>query len=599
MNNYIVLAAALLMPPSLLAAETIHQTSWALIEGPDQLVWSAISDASMINLGNEYYDDYRFESVSVSVSDASHTEVGAFTVDLTNSGANSFQVYGPITQHLFDDDDQYEVAVEIHIPGNADNGYQGRTITRVYSADLATGQGKLVFEAEGQGMLVSAPGDERFILTRNTGPSLLDDTVIDIYQRADGAQEASVAHTFTISRSLTEYLCSSCFLPVVLDDGIHFIVSHYEKPLPVIDQNGEQQYNPITWLPDWTPDNYFVIEHYDASYQQIDDVWTSTALPEGMYARMMGIGASSAHDFTRGYFTGDQRYNYVIMYEDMNEDWENEYAFDVYVEGGERLGNLCSHVGGFWNELAPIPGEANQWIFLQSNAETGEQQLALVDASTLKVVQNVPAFLDDHMISSNFDRIADPVEGYKYVIGLNEPSSDDDFNVIAHYGIYHRDLTADRYLSFNMGPNAETFSPLVNYQSLDPHLFCSDDKHEFIFLAKIKNNDGSLSNALFLGNEDNKILKTWGREDDKEIQQVTIVNYGSDQPELFISYVSQETGTYTFKFEKLPFSDLEGIHSVKADRMSPRLYNLLGQPIAQPAYGLHIQNGRLIGNSKR
>lgn len=569
-------------------AET--QESWALLEGPDGLTWSVSTIAEMENLGNEYYDDLRYNTITVTLFDAAHQTMGTFTVDVTGKKANSVDICGPVTSNLFNTDNQYELGVQIHIPGNSDNGYTPQLLFQAYSLD-----GTKLLDKEGTGIIAADAQQPTLVLSHDVaGDSFFGKNVLDFYQPS--AEGLELKKSIELNYEVLDYMSGSPVITANLSDGMHIIVSHYEKPMMQTNEYGEPIYDPMTWMPLWTPDNNFVIENYNSSLEKVDEVKMSTDCPAGIVSRMMGVGLFGSEDVTVGGFTGDDKYNYVITCNDMNEYWMDQYAFVVYAQGNEQVGTLCSNAGGFWTRLSSIADMPDQWLFLQADMETGMEQLSVVETPSFTQVGTFPSEIDGKLISSNIDRIADPAEGYKYVIGLNEPATDADDNVIAQYGFYHKDLTVDKYVQINMGPDAETFTPLVNGQSLDPHLFYADNQREFIFLAKVKSQDGLFYNTLYIGNEAGEVLNVFTGDGTTkgDIRSVSILNYGTDQQELFISYYDEANEKYTNEFLSLPL----GNGSVNIKQISTNApihgYNLQGQRTIMSAPGMYIANGKKI-----
>lgn len=563
-------------------AET--QESWALLDGPDGKTWSISTVAEMVNLGNQYYDDLRYNKVEVTLFDAAHQAKGTFTIDVSGLDANSLDVFGPVTNHLFNADDQYELGVQIHIPGNSNNGYTPQMIFQAYSLD-----GTKQLDLNGTGIIAADTQSSCFILSHD----LANKNIIELYQPS--ANGIVLKKSVELDFDQINYMSGSPVITANMADGVHVIISHYEKSVVQTNEYGEPIYDPITWMPLWTPDNNFVVENFNSNFEKVDDVLVPTDLPEGIVSRMMGIGLFSNEDVSMGTFTGDGRCNYIITCVDMNQNWSDQYAFEVYAQGNEHIGTLCSNAGGFWNRLSSIEGTPDQWVFLQSNMETGMEELGLVETPSFTQVGAIPSEIDGKLISTNMDRFADDAEGYKYVIGLNEPATDADNNVIAQYGIYHKDFTVDSYVQLNMGPNAETFSPLVNYQSLDPHLFYADDQREFIFLAKVKGQDGLYYSTLFIGNESGEVLNIFTGDGTTkgDIQAASILNYGTDQPELFISYYDEANSKYTNEFLTLP---LDGTVNIKQFETTSSIqgFNLQGQRTLMSAPGLYIANGKKV-----
>lgn len=563
-------------------AET--QESWALLDGPDGKTWSISTVAEMVNLGNQYYDDLRYNKVEVTLFDAAHQAKGTFTIDVSGLDANSLDVFGPVTNHLFNADDQYELGVQIHIPGNSNNGYTPQMIFQAYSLD-----GTKLLDLNGTGIIAADTQSSCFILSHD----LANKNIIELYQPS--ANGIVLKKSVELDFDQINYMSGSPVITANMADGVHVIISHYEKSVVQTNEYGEPIYDPITWMPLWTPDNNFVVENFNSNFEKVDDVLVPTDLPEGIVSRMMGIGLFSNEDVSMGTFTGDGRCNYIITCVDMNQNWSDQYAFEVYAQGNEHIGTLCSNAGGFWNRLSSIEGTPDQWVFLQSDMETGMEQLSLIETPSFAQAGTIPSEIDGKLISTNVDRIADDAEGYKYVIGLNEPATDADNNVIAQYGIYHKDFTVDSYVQLNMGPNAETFSPLVNYQSLDPHLFYADDQREFIFLAKVKGQDGLYYSTLFIGNESGEVLNIFTGDGTTkgDIQAASILNYGTDQPELFISYYDEANSKYTNEFLALPLGGTVDIKQFETTS-SIQGFNLQGQRTLMSAPGLYIANGKKV-----
>lgn len=563
-------------------ATTATQVSWTLFSTPDGNTWSADIESEMLNKGNQYYDDWYYKKMTITIADENHTQMGVLSVDLSKLLPNDVGVFGPVTQHLFNNDDQYEVALNIHIPGSASNGYKGRNIVMVYSLD-----GTKVMEEEGIGEIAATPTDAAFVLYKEGTSSY----TYNIYKNIE--ETYSLAKSFELDFHLINYLNSQALNVVTLEDGIHFVLSHYEKSITQLDAYGYDIYDEMLGLPKWnTENNHFVIENYDGNLTLVDKVMVPTVLPQTVAARMWGIGAFSSLDVTLGHFTQDDKYNYIVMYEDMDYSWSDLYSADVFTKDGVLVGNLCSNVGSFWNTLSDIEGEESQWLFLMSDEEG--QQLQVFETPSFNTFCTIPSTVDGKLISTNMDRRYDAEEGYKYVIGLNEAGIDANDNLLAQYGIYHKDMSVDHYVAFNMGKNAEAFFPLVNNMTLDPHLFDTDDDYEYIFMVKSKGANNQIYTDLYVCNEDgSELLALKGETSDKgNISTAAIVGYGK-KPELFIGYSDEEGENYTYEFIALPLADT-GITPTIATRTAGKAFNLQGLPASANEKGLLMVNGKKV-----
>lgn len=578
-----LLSTAICMPA---LAETVE--SWNLLEGPDGLTWSVVTKAEMENLGNEYYDDLRYKTVEVTVSDASHQVRGTFTIDISGYKANSFSVFGPLTQHLFNNDDQLELGIDFHVPGNATNNYTSKMMFRAYSLDGT--QQMEGAELEGNVMIAQCAQCECLTIEQNDAASQTYN--FNVYLN-DGSG-IQLAHTFSMDNDKFDYMLGPRFMVQKLPDGLHYLLYHYEKPTCLRDEWGEIKYDPITWMPCFTPDNNFLVEHFDQNFQKVDELSVPVVAPEGIVLRMFG-SLGSSEDLTVGHFSGDDRYNYELFFSDMDQNWNDLTTLAFYAQGNKLLGELN---GNNPIRLTDIKDEPEQWAMLKVN-DLGEQYISLLEMPSFTEVAQIPAMIDNKLISFNIDRFADPAEGYKYVIGLNEPETNIQNDVIVQYGIYHKDFTVDDYVLINVGPDAEAFYPYISAESLDPHLFYADDQREYIFLAKVRSHSGHIYDALYIANQQGEILNTFSSEDSLkgELSDISILNYGSEHPELMISYFDYDTSSSFIEFYTLPF-DASSIQPLSHVPSTESIFNLHGQRAHAMVPGLYIRNGQKVNLSR-
>ena len=96
---------------------------------------------------------------------------------------------------------------------------------------------------------------------------------------------------------------------------------------------------------------------------------------------------------------------------------------------------------------------------------------------------------------------------YQYVISVSQGDIDAEGNVISSIGWYDMNGQIDHYANFNLGPNAEYFSAYINGEILNPYMVEADEEREYVFLGKIRNDSGTLSNVLYIAKEDGTILR--------------------------------------------------------------------------------------------
>lgn len=102
--------------------------------------------------------------------------------------------------------------------------------------------------------------------------------------------------------------------------------------------------------------------------------------------------------------------------------------------------------------------------------------------------------------------------------------------------------------------DGENFTPLVNGTVLNPYLFNTDNLHEYLFLAKIKNQQtGIIATELWVANENGEVLRKFKGDDTKGDMSVCDVL----DNRLVVSFANQAKGTSSAHFYNLPFEKFE------------------------------------------
>lgn len=532
---------------------TLTARGFGFLEGPDGTTWTFKQD-------NTDGEAYAYSGSSVTVYDADNVEKGSFTVEIPEGmRINQIEPYGLVTNKLFDKNSStYEVVVYLHEVGNADNGYKGTDHLWIYNLN-----GEKVAEFLGDGMVVDAsPNDwtlyQRLVVAVNDDTS--NNVNINIYKNPGWNDDSAVLeHTFTLDRSLIEYTDGPFLNFANVDDRPYYVLAHYDKSFVEYDEDGNQILDEETGLPYFTEDKHFIIEAYDKNYEQVANISVPCEpSSEDYFTRLVSFGTFSEHDLSRGFFTGDDKLNFIIMTEDANMLFEYNTSFVVYDQDGNIVKTIAESVGDYYNKMANIKGFDEQWIFLNGEG-TG---LYTVDLPSC-ISHDMPATIDDdkYSISTNIDRVpCKNDEGYQYIMALNEAKTDDtQTNVIASFAYLNPDFSLDHYVDINLGPLAQTFSPLVNFQGLDPYLFNTDCQHEFLFFSKLRDSDDPEQvgghNTLFVANEKGDIVETFNLTPGNEkgdIWTASILNYGTLKQSLFVNYYNWDEDVNTMEYYSLP-----------------------------------------------
>ncbi len=444
-----------------------------------------------------------------------------------------------LTTDFFDTDiTSTELPIFVHA---VDNGTQ---INKVYVYRL---DGEMIQEYDSRSMIrYTADNDyERVLLVREENNLM----TIDILTPATEGELPAIEHSFEIDQDLLYYNNGPTLNYYTLAGEPYYCVSHFEKPC----MDG---FDPETFVPIQTPDNYLIIKTYDRNYNCVDSLRISLApsTPEATYG-FASLGMLSYNDVRLGDFTNDNQRNYIITHYDYYAQSDDfVYHFRVYDSQG-NLVNTITENATTWFSMSDVEGYEEQMVFLKMN-ENAEQILEMVDLPSCRVATVFPAVVDGYQISTTLDRY--PVgDDYQYVIGLSQAENDENGDAIARIGWYKRDCTVDHYVTFNIGKNAEGFTPYIASYVFNPYLFNTDATREYFYLAMNKRSDGSevLDKTLYLADENGNVLRTIKPEEGDEIEFSSgdIFDYATGEPKMVLSFYNGEKDAFEVQFYNLPF----------------------------------------------
>lgn len=596
------------------ADASLESKSFGLLDGPDGLTWHFTQENTV--------DGFNMTESVVTVYNAKHEKQGSFTVKVPEDmRVNQIEPYGLITSKLFDlNGSTKEVVVYLHQVGNEENNYKGRDHLYVYSIG-----GDKIAEFDGDGMVVDASPNEwtnwqRLIVSHDNEDGV--NTDIEFYRNPSWGDDSAVLEkTIQVAKNNITYTDGAFVNFFNVGGKPYTVVCHYEKPFVEYDEDGNQVMDMETFMPFFTEDNNFVLDTYDKNYNLVSSFKVPTNAPSEQYiVRMNSFGVLSDNDLSSGYFSGDDKLNYIVMNEDVTMTTEYVLSFDVYDQEGNKIKTLAENVGDNYKRMTDIKGKEEQWMFLDADGSS----LFTVDLPSC-TRRELPTTVDQYSISFNLDRVAaDNAAGVQYIMGVNEATTDaTGQNVIAMFAYLDENFKSDHYVKINLGPLAQTFTPLVNEEGLDPYLFNTDDKREFLFFSKVRNDSEYTEghNVLFIANEDGDILETFNLEPGNEkgdIWTAMIMNYGTNSQSLFVNFYDWDNDQNYMEFYSLPMTkfaaggdgtaenpylissvgDLQQI--VNAPGASYRLaqaFNAYGRSVAIEEFsGILDGNGKTISN---
>lgn len=481
----------------------------------------------------------------ITVYDNLFNAVNTFRIEIPEGmNVNDIEPTGFITTDFFDGDaSTFEMPVFIHAVDN------GRQINKM---DIYRLDGEKIIEYDGYSMLnFEASADYRRILLvryagENENPTNL---YIDVLKAAADASAPTVDHTFAVNQDLLLYCDGPCINYFSFEGKPYYTISHYEN----ICMDG---FDPETFVPTQAPDNRFTIKTYDAEFAMVDSVSIKIdpQAPDATYG-FAAFGLYSGNDLRMGDFTADKQFNYIVTHYEYFAQ-SDEYIYHVRAYDSEsNLVNTIDENVITWFIMSDVKGHEQQCAFLKIN-ETGEQYMEMVDVPSCEVAAVFPSYVDGNLISTTLDRCA-VGDDYQYVIALSQAPVNENGEAIARIGWYKRDCTVDHYVEFNLGKNCEKFTPYIAGYVLNPYLFNTDDKQEYLYMSMNKRTDGSeiVDKKLYLADEDGNVLRAIKPDegDDVNFASGDVFDYNTDMPCLVLSFYNGDTDAFEVQYYSLPF----------------------------------------------
>lgn len=477
------------------------------------------------------------------VYDNKFNAISTFRIEIPEGmNVNDIEPTGFITTDFFDGDaSTLEMPIFIHA---VDNGRQINKLG-IYRMD-----GEKIIEYDGYSMLDFNVSDDyhRILMVRYAGENeSANNLYIDVLKPSTAAPE--IEHTFAVNQDLLLYSDGPCINYFSFEGEPYYTISHYEN----ICMDG---YDPETFVPIQVPDNRLTIKTYNADFALVDSVSIKIdpQNPEATYG-FATFGLYSNNDLRKGDFTGDKQFNYIVThYEYFAQSDEYVYHIRTYDSESNLINTIDENVIT-WFILSDIPGYEQQCAFLKID-ETESQYMEMVNIPSCEVAAVFPSVIDGYLISTTLDRCKVD-DGYQYAISLSQATVDENGDAIARIGWYKKDCTVDHYVEFNLGKNCEKFTPYIAGYVLNPYLFNTDDKREYLYLAQNKRTDGSeiIDRSLYLADEDGNVLRTIKPDegDDVNFSSGDVFDYNTDSPCLVLSFYNGEKDAFEIQYFGLPF----------------------------------------------
>jgi hypothetical protein len=554
------------------------------LDAPDGSTWFYTSEMEYdeVALEGGYATQKNLSGFKFTIYDSNYKEVGSIhdtvTVGEGESRIGAIQIGACVTQKFFNSDNNYEVMVMI--AANTPE-YVNHYYTKVYSIGSESSEAISTIEGYYVDAVNAGQWSEKYYITFYEEAFLPasevygdetagDDTVYalhyDVYGPATWSDpQASIIKTLYTPYDNFEGNDGLPFISVSHDNKPYFAIVRYEKPYFA---NDAITYDPTTgeMSRDMTanPDNNFIIDLYTYStYGGFSEV-NQTKIPMELKdetgtqcCSFYEIGVLNyADDVSYDMWTNDDQPSFVVAIEDYKTSTdESVYAFKVFDINGNKIADIAEDTEGLI-DMTDIKGfEHQQGFYKQID---GEYVFQFVDMPSCTVAATLKVEQGDNSLTSSADRYL-VGNKYQYAISMYYGVTDDDDNTSHYIGWFKTDGTLDHYDIIPLGKQVAMAYPYIKHSVLNPYLFNTDNKREYMFLVKnyISSSSTETVESLIVYNTDGDVLaKLSENEEYGSLMGITLINTSTD-PALWFTYYNDETDAYTSSFINLPFAKFQ------------------------------------------
>lgn len=547
--------------------------NFSFLQLPDGTSWYIIADTDKNILSqNEYYTEYSITGVHATIYDDDFRPVGKIdhTVETPEGyGQCTNLSFGlVVTKKFFNTDDNYEVMLMLNY--RPAEGYGAQAFTYVYS--LRGAETSAVFVQDFKGYYTTAVNDakdswsENFFMTFFTGETQTDDELFhgfDIYTKASYASpRATLLKHFDIDMVHVMSDGANEGMPVLINSkgsNLYVAVGRYEKTFFK---------NPFDFMDDTlNPDNHFLIDLYTLSgYPAELKLAKQTSIPvdapaEGFAMRTYSLGMFQGSNDISFDFSASTLPDYVLSVVDSDFRDNSAAHFEVITPDGTSLGTFGHGNDGFMS-MADVPGQSRQFVFLCYNEDGTEGIFRFMDYPSMQEVASIPVLAtagnEIVKLSTDVDRVA-AGGSYSYVFSGALGDHDADGNTIHEVLWFDKDGNHQRTDRLNAGKNVNRVQVYVAGHALDPYLFNTDVKQEYMILVQRQDNDASAASHVefCVVNPNGETLVQYKFASTASEMGVWLVN-PSTRPAVGMGYSDFSDKLYHVDMMSLPLNKFEG-----------------------------------------
>ena len=524
--------------------------SYGVLNGPNGAEWVYTANFDM--------DGYSYSAAHITIynekGEVMGTIIDSFTLKEHQTSVNSVEVNPYVTQKFFNVDDKYEVIIFVHV---TTDDYYGDCYQHIFS--LAPDQTEPLMTIPGNQILVADLATDawsekkQMVMMRET---FGDDYLVeyDIYDRAGWSSTKApvLLHTFKISYSQLAGSGSHAY-PIAVQNvngKAHYAVSYYEKPF--FDPDVPFYEEPVV-----TPDNNFVIDLYtsdcfntEGEVVPVKTIKIPMENVEGYLFSCPGLGGFMGNnDFSIGLFDDTTNPYFVLTYDNYipsSDDFISE--FRLYDSDGNYVKTIAENATDYV-QLTNISGNEIQFCLTNDAME----ELQFINIPSCEMVAQIPYRVDDRLLSTSIDRVPFR-DTYRIVVAGSNGEDDGAGNTLHPIAYFNSNGSLNHWDMVNLGPDVVMAQPAIISNWLNPFLFNTDEKMEYMFLTKLPTATTASEEHFWVVNTEGSKLADFGPSADGELTSVAVINEKTQYPVLNTAYYAWESQNIMLNFNSLPFS---------------------------------------------
>lgn len=546
--------------------------SFAYLDMPDGSTWFVTIELDKEVISeNPYYTDYDITGFTATVYNDMYQPVGYIKDTLEASEefekCTQVQIGAQVTKKFFNTDDAYEIMLLANYKPKGAYGSVARTT--VYSLRGAEVNAAKVQTLDGYYVAAvnnaSDAWSEDFFIEFFSGENSTDTELIysfDIYTKASwGSPNATSLKRFDVDMMYVMSDGDNETLPVMINSqgrNLYATVARYEKTFFE---------NPFDFSNNnLSPDNHYIIELWGRyGYEQELTLKSTTSIPceapgEGYAMRSYCIGQFTGYDDITFDFTSDGSPAFILSIADSDYQEHSTNFFTVYGVDGNPITTFGEDNGGYLH-LSSVEGQPEQYCFVKTDAGSGTIFYSFVNYPSMEEVTLIPATLRgeiDMTLSMSLDRTA-AGSSYNYVFADTQGMSDDSGNTYHHVAWFDAEGRFVRIDRLNGGKDVNMIKPYIAGHALNPWLFNTDARMEYMMLVQRQDYPGSATahTELCVVNTDGDMLSQFAFPVTDSGITVSLVNLSSN-PAIWLAHRSFDDNRYRSEFISLPLNRLPG-----------------------------------------